>query len=78
MVVTGGGAFTQSEDTAASINSSDWDTTGSVPDVWFVSMNNPIGGTDTTFFVDAICTQPTSVSLAGAKAAVSARRAAHK
>ncbi|HET8653564.1 MAG TPA: hypothetical protein VFM13_13450 [Gaiellaceae bacterium] len=78
MVVTGGGAFTPSTDVDVSINSSDWDATGTVPDVWFVSMNNADSTTATTFVVDAICTTPTSVNLAALKAAVRARRAANK
>lgn len=61
MVVIGGGAITPSTDTAVSINSSDWDETGSVPNVWFVSMNNANPTTDTSFIVDAICVQATSV-----------------
>jgi hypothetical protein len=77
MVVTGGGAFTPSTDPTVSINSSDWDATGSVPDVWFVSMNNA-SANDTTFVVDAICTTPTSVNVGALKAAVQARKAADK
>jgi hypothetical protein len=77
MVVTGGGGFTESTDPAVSINTSDWGATGSVPDVWIVAMNNQ-SATATTFFVDAICTTPTSVNLAALKAAVRARRAAEK
>jgi Collagen triple helix repeat (20 copies) len=77
MVVTGGGGVTPSIDPAVSINSSDWDATGSVPDVWFVSMNNQ-SATATTFLVDAICTTPNSINQAALKAAVRARRAANK
>jgi hypothetical protein len=77
MVVTGGGGFSPSTDLTVTVNSSDWDSTGTVPDVWVVSMNNASANA-TTFVVDAICTQPTSVNLAALKAAVRARKAAEK
>lgn len=62
MVVTGGGAFTDSTDSAVSVNSSYIATSnGSTPDQWAVAMNNA-SASATTFSAEAICTHPTSVS----------------
>jgi hypothetical protein len=62
MVVTGGGAFTDSTDTAVSVNSSYIASSdGSSPDEWGVAMNNA-SASATTFSAEAICTHPTSVS----------------
>jgi hypothetical protein len=67
MVVTGGGAITDSTNTAFTINSSAiGSSTGDAPDQWFVSMNNT-SGTATTFTAEAICTHPTSFSAASLK-----------
>ena len=78
MVVTGGGSLTASTDTTVNVANSDWDTsTGDLPDEWSVTMNNASANA-TTFFVDAICTQPTSISAAAAfTKASNALRAAH-
>ncbi len=74
MVVTGGGGFTDSMDTAVNINSSTpGSSTGSSPDAWVVSVNNA-SATATDFVVDAICTTPTSISAGAASAA----KALHK
>jgi hypothetical protein len=65
MAVTGGSAFTSSGDTAVTVNSSNqigppyWPTNPGSG--WEVTMNNASAG-DTTFYVDAICTTPSSVS----------------
>jgi len=77
-VVTGGGSLTASTDTTVNVGSSDWDTsTGDVPDEWSVTMNNASANA-TTFIVDAICTQPTSISAAAAFTKASkALRVAH-
>ena len=76
MVVTGGGGFSSSTSTAVSIKSSALGTTtGDTFDEWGVTMNNA-SGSDTTFFAEAVCTTPTSVSF-GASAA-SALHAAQK
>jgi Collagen triple helix repeat (20 copies) len=78
MVATGGGGLTASTDTTVNVANSDWDTsTGDLPDEWSVTMNNASANA-TTFFVDAICTQPTSISAAAAFTKASkALRAAH-
>ena len=78
-VVIGGGAVTDSTNVAVSINSSDWFSipppAGSgLPVGWAASVNNG-GATDVHFFVDAICTTPTSISGAGASS--SADKALH-
>lgn len=65
LVVTGGGAFTDSTDPAVNITNSDWDssTAGGPPDVWFATVNNgSVNPNPINFVVDAICTQPTSVT----------------
>jgi hypothetical protein len=75
MVVTGGGAITDSTSTAVTINSSAiGSSTGDAPDQWFISMNNT-SGTATTFAAEAICTHPTSFSAASLK---STARALHR
>lgn len=78
MVATGGGSLTASTDTTVNVANSDWDmSTGDLPDEWSVTMNNASANA-TTFFVDAICTQPTSISAAAAfTKASNALRAAH-
>jgi hypothetical protein len=78
MVITGGGSLTASSDTTVNVANSDWDaSTGDVPDEWIVTMNNASANA-TTFIVDAICTQPTSISAAAAFTKASkALRAAH-
>jgi hypothetical protein len=78
MVATGGGSLTTSTDTTVNVANSDWDTsTGDLPDEWSVTMNNA-SANSTAFFVDAICTQPTSISAAAAFTKASkALRAAH-
>jgi hypothetical protein len=66
MVVTGGGAVSISTSTSVNINSSAITSSsmGGPPDEWFADVNNT-SGSDTQFQVDAVCTQPTSVSFAG-------------
>jgi hypothetical protein len=69
-VVTGGGAFTDSTDTAVNVNSSYISTSdGTAPDQWVVAMNNT-SGSATTFSAEAVCTHPTSISGAGPAAAL--------
>jgi hypothetical protein len=77
MVVTGGGSFTPPIDPAVSVTSSDWGASESVPDFWSVTMSNQ-SMLDSIFFVDAICTTPSSVNLPALKAAVRARQAMEK
>jgi hypothetical protein len=79
-MVTGGGAFTDMVDPAININESDWvsTTANGPPDVWLATLNNA-GAISTNFIVDAICTQPTSISSAGAiSSAAKALHAARK
>ena len=68
MVAIGGGVFPgiiATPPTGVSVRFSDWDTTtGLVPDEWSVTMNNADPSNDQSFVVDAICTQPTSISAA--------------
>jgi hypothetical protein len=68
LVVIGGGAFTDSNDTAVNITDSDWDasTVGGPPDQWFATVNNGSAAA-ITFVVDAICTHPTNVFMAPTK-----------
>jgi hypothetical protein len=70
MVVIGGGVvpgLLATPPTGVSVRYSDWDTTtGLVPDEWSVTMNNADPSNDSTFVVDAICTQPTSIGAAAA------------
>jgi Collagen triple helix repeat (20 copies) len=79
MVVTGGGAFADSLDTAVSVNSSFATTSdGTTPDQWAVEMNNA-SATATTFSAQAICTHPTTFSASASfKAAARAIRSAHE
>jgi hypothetical protein len=82
MVAIGGGAATlppATPETGVSLRFSDWDTTtGSVPDEWSVTMNNADPTNDQSFVVDAICTQPTTISAAAALTKASkALREAH-
>lgn len=74
MVVTGGGATTDSTDPAVDITESDWDTStmGGPPDLWVATVDNG-SASQLTFFVDAICTTPTSISTLAA----TARHATH-
>jgi hypothetical protein len=70
-VVTGGGAFTDSTNTAVSVNASTIGSSdGTAPDQWLVAMNNA-SASATTFSAQAVCTKPTSISAAGlAKGAI--------
>lgn len=76
MVASGGGGFTYSDDTRVSINSSAqlglpyWPAP--VGATWVVSMNNA-SASDTTFWVNAVCTKPTSVSTASTSTASAPR-----
>jgi hypothetical protein len=64
-VVTGGGAFTDSTDTAVSVNTSTIATSdGTTPDAWLIAMNNA-SASATTFSAQAVCTKPTTISAAG-------------
>jgi hypothetical protein len=77
MVVTGGGAFTDAVSTTdVNIADSDWgsSTTGGPPDEWFATVNNGSAGL-ISMEVDAICTHPTSISVAAANKTL---RAAHR
>ena len=80
MVVTGGGAFTDSADPAVALSDSDWDSTtsGGPPNVWFATVHNG-SASSLLFVVDAICTQPTSISAAGSASKVArAAKEGHK
>lgn len=79
-VVIGGGVvpgIIAAPPTGVSIRYSDWDTTGTVPDEWSVTLNNADPSNDSTFVVDAICTQPTDIGAAAAltKASKALRKA---
>jgi hypothetical protein len=66
-VVIGGGVvpgIIATPPTGVSMRYSDWDTTGTVPDEWSVTLNNADPSNDSSFVVDAICTQPTTISAA--------------
>jgi hypothetical protein len=80
MVAIGGGVvpgLTATPPTGVSVRYSDWDTsTGALPDEWSVTMNNA-DPSDQTFVVDAICTQPTSISAAAALKASKVLHTAH-
>jgi hypothetical protein len=66
MVVTGGGAFTASTNTAVNVNSSYVASSdGTTPDEWVAIMNNA-GASATTFSAEAACTHPTSFSIGAA------------
>jgi hypothetical protein len=72
MVVTGGGAFTDSSDPGVSVHSSFIATSdGTNPDQWVVAMNNA-SATDTTFDAEAMCAHPTSISAASLKSSAGA------
>jgi hypothetical protein len=77
--VVGGGMFNTSTDTSVSVSNSDWafGVSPDTPDAWLVTANNT-GATDATFFVDAICVDATSVSLAPVSAKAKALRDSHK
>lgn len=78
MVVTGGGATTDSTDPAVDISESDWASSAIVPDLWFATVHNG-SAASLTFFVDAICTHPTSVALTPTSArATRSLRGEHK
>jgi hypothetical protein len=78
MVVTGGGAMTDSTDPAVSISNSDWIVWApGLPAAWEATVHNG-SAADVEFFVDAICTTPTSINGAGASSAAKGLRAAHK
>jgi hypothetical protein len=78
LVAIGGGSVNDSTSPNVSINGSDWDSsTGAAPDEWVVTLNNGSVG-PVNFLVDAICTQPTSISATAGKPAASALRAAHR
>src|ERR687888_431582 len=81
MVVIGGGVtpgLIAAPPTGVSVRFSDWDTTGTVPDEWSVTMNNADPSNDQSFVVDAICTQPTNIGAAAVLTKASkALRAAH-
>lgn len=67
--VTGGGVSTNTTDPAVIINFSTWEKTeaGSPPDVWAASVAN--GSASAVMLeVDAICTQPTTITQAATSA----------
>jgi Collagen triple helix repeat (20 copies) len=83
MVLTGGGAITDSADpaaiAAATISESDWILwPPGLPSAWEATVHNGSAGSDIVLVVDAICTAPTSISSAGATPAGKALRGAHK
>jgi Collagen triple helix repeat (20 copies) len=63
MVVTGGGASTDSTDPAVDISESDWSssTIDGPPDLWFATVHNGSAAA-LTFIVDAICVDATSIT----------------
>jgi Collagen triple helix repeat (20 copies) len=83
MVVTGGGAMTDSADpaaiAAATISESDWILWApGLPSAWEATVHNGSAGSDVVLVVDAICTAPTSISAAGATPAGKATRGVHR
>jgi Collagen triple helix repeat (20 copies) len=78
-VVTGGGASTDSTDPAVDISESDWGSsaTGGPPDVWFATVHNGSAAA-LTFFVDAICTHPTSIAVGASSATATKLREPQK
>jgi hypothetical protein len=83
MVVTGGGAMTDSADpaaiAAATISESDWIIWApGLPSAWEATVHNGSVGSDVVLVVDAICTAPTSISAADATPAGKAFRGLHK
>lgn len=68
MVVTGGGAMTDSTDPAVTMSESDWILSPAMfPQVWEATVRNG-GATPLHLIVDAICTSPSSISAAAADA----------
>jgi hypothetical protein len=75
MVVTGGGVLPVTPGNPISVGESDWTSTtsGGPPNTWEGTVDNP-SSADVDFFVDAICTKPTSINSAALKEASHTRR----